>query len=84
MADTLAIAAMIRTLTAARGSDKSLCPSEVAQALLPGDANWQRLLPAIRAEAARLAQAGEIAVLRKGKPVDPTQPIKGVVRLRAV
>ena len=71
---------LILRLTAQRGADKSICPSEVARALRP---DWQRLMPAIRQAAARLAAAGQIEILRHGKPVDPAG-FKGVIRLRAV
>jgi hypothetical protein len=76
-----AIRDAILAQTAARGPEKSICPSEVARALEPED--WQRLMPRIRREAALLAREGRIDVLRKGKPVDPEQEIRGVIRLRA-
>jgi hypothetical protein len=76
-----AIRDAILAQTAARGAEKSICPSEVARALDPED--WQRLMPRIRREAALLAREGRIDVLRKGKPVDPEQEIRGVIRLRA-
>jgi hypothetical protein len=75
-----AIRDAILAQTAARGPEKSICPSEVARALDPED--WQRLMPRIRREAALLAREGRIDVLRKGKPVDPEQEIRGVIRLR--
>jgi len=74
-----AIAAEILRLTAARGPDKSICPSEVARALAPGA--WRPLLGAVRAEALRLAAAGRIEILRKGRPVAP-EAVRGVIRLR--
>jgi len=80
---TAAISATISALTASRGPDKSICPSEVARALLP---NWQSLLTDVRREACRLATAGQIDILRKGKiipPADlPASGPKGVIRLR--
>lgn len=75
-----AIRDTILAQTTARGPEKSICPSEVARALDPED--WQRLMPRIRREAALLAREGRIDVLRKGKPVDPEQEIRGVIRLR--
>jgi hypothetical protein len=75
-----AIRDAILAQTAARGPEKSICPSEVARALEPEE--WQRLMPRIRREAALLAREGRIDVLRKGKPVDPEQEIRGVIRLR--
>jgi hypothetical protein len=47
-----------------------------------GDA-WRRHLTAIRKAAIRLAVAGQIEILRKGKPAPPVD-IKGVIRLRRV
>jgi len=77
-----AIAAEILRQTAARGADKSICPSEVARALEPSEDAWRRLMGAVRAAAIRLAREGRVEVLRKGKPVDPAAEIRGVIRLR--
>lgn len=79
-----AIAAEILRQTEARGADKSICPSEVARALEPGEDAWRRLMGAVRAAAIRLAREGRVEVLRKGKPVDPALEIRGVIRLRIV
>lgn len=71
----------IRTRVAARGVGKSICPSEVARALAGDDPQrWKQLMPSIRRAAIRLARAGELRILRKGKPVDP-EDFKGVYRL---
>jgi hypothetical protein len=69
-------------LLAARG-DKSICPTEAARALAnqPADDSWRKSLPAIRQAAFRLARAGRIDILRKGKPVAP-EDAHGVIRLR--
>ncbi|CAH2599089.1 conserved protein of unknown function [Rhodovastum atsumiense] len=80
MSDTATEAEILR-LTAARGPGGSICPTEVARALVPGDA-WHGKLSAVRRAAIRLAQAGRIEILRKGKPVDPHGEIRGVIRLR--
>lgn len=66
-------------LAESRGPTKSICPSEVARALAP---EWRALLPAVRRTALRLAAAGRIDVLRKGKPVG-AEAVRGVIRLRA-
>ncbi len=79
MEDASRIEAMILSLTARSGPARSICPSEVARAL---DPEWQRLMTAVRRAAVRLAEAGRIDILRKGKPVSPEE-IKGVIRLRA-
>lgn len=74
---------IILTLTAARGLEKSICPSEVARALLPGSGQerWQSLMTPVRQAAIRLVAAGRIDILRKGKPV-AVGDVKGVIRLR--
>lgn len=61
-----------------RGVGKTICPSEAARAVSAD--GWRNLMTGVRAEAVRLAEAGEISIFRKGKPVDP-QTFKGVYRL---
>ncbi|MDJ0946390.1 MAG: DUF3253 domain-containing protein [Kiloniellales bacterium] len=82
------IAQQIFDLLAARGPGKSICPSEAARAMQaahgkakdPAEA-WRRYLAPVRQQALHLARRGEILILRKGKPVDPHKPVKGVIRL---
>ena len=62
------------------GPGRSITPQEAAEALLGID--WRRALPRLKQIACDLARAGEIEILRKGKPVDPAGEIKGVVRYR--
>ena len=66
-------------LAEARGPNGSICPSDVARALA---SEWRPLLPAVRRTAFRLAAAGRIDILRKGKPVQ-VEAARGVIRLRA-
>ena len=73
-----AIEATLLRLVTARGADKSICPSEAARALAP---EWQSLMGPVRRVAVRLAMAGRIDILRKGKPVAPAS-VRGVIRLR--
>ncbi|MDN3566573.1 DUF3253 domain-containing protein [Paeniroseomonas aquatica] len=76
------IAAEILRLTAERGPDKSICPSEVARALAGGDDGpWRPLMTPVRQAALVLQQAGAIEILRKGKAV-PAEQVRGVIRLR--
>jgi hypothetical protein len=82
MSDREAIAAAILRQVARRGAEKSICPSEVARALAPEEDAWRRLMGPVRAAAIALAREGRIEVLRKGKPVDPGQEVRGVIRLR--
>jgi hypothetical protein len=68
----------ILMLTSARGASKTICPSEVAQAI--DKSEWRRLMKRVRRVAATLAKAGQVAIYRKGKIIDPDE-IKGVIRL---
>lgn len=77
------IEAELLRLAAARGSAGSIDPAEVAHAVTPGPGEgWRSQLGAVRRAAIRLAQAGHIDILRKGRAVDPAQDIRGVIRLR--
>lgn len=78
MNTTADIEAEILRQTALRGAEKSICPSEVARALSP---EWQGLLGTVRGVAVRLAEAGRIDILRKGRPIEPAA-MRGVIRLR--
>ncbi|MET0257688.1 MAG: DUF3253 domain-containing protein [Methylobacterium sp.] len=76
-----AIRAAILAMTAERGVDKTICPSEVARALAgPNETEWSRLMGPIRVEAVRLADEGLVVVKRKGRVVDP-HDFKGIYRL---
>ena len=76
-----AIAAAILTLLAERGPGKTICPSEAARALGgPHPEGWGPLMQPVRKVAIRLAHAGQLSILRKGRVVDPGN-FKGVYRL---
>ncbi len=80
--DDAAIRREILRQTAARGTGRSICPSEVARALAGGeDGPWRPLMGPVRRAALGLARAGRIEILRKGKPVPP-EAARGVIRLR--
>jgi len=70
----------ILDLVAARGTAKSICPSEAARAL--GGVRWRILMPAVRRVALQLALAGRIEITQRGKRLDPSQEWAGPVRLR--
>jgi hypothetical protein len=70
-------AEILRQLAAA-APGRSVDPGEVAKAL---DPEWQKLTSAVRRAAVRLAEAGRIDILRKGRRVEPAG-VKGVIRLR--
>ncbi len=62
----------------AAGPGRSVSPEDVARALA---VDWHGQLSAVRRAAIRLAGAGRIEILRKGKPIAP-HDVKGVIRLR--
>ena len=74
-----AIEAAILSHVMALAPNASISPNDVAMAL---GSDWRTKLTAVRRAAIRLALDGQIEILRKGKPVDPTGA-KGVIRLRA-
>jgi Protein of unknown function (DUF3253) len=79
--DDAAIEAAMLGLVTERGADMTVCPSEVARALGgPHPDGWGPLMQPVRRVAVRLAHAGQIAILRKGKPVDPDD-FRGIYRL---
>jgi hypothetical protein len=73
------IAAAIRALLRSRAEGATICPSEAAR-VVDGVA-WRRLLPAVRLQAVRLAEAGALIVLRAGEPVTGDRT-KGVLRYK--
>lgn len=73
-----AIEAAILSHVGAAGPDGSITPNDVAMAMGP---DWRTKLSAVRRAAVRLAVAGQIDILRKGRPVDPMD-VRGVIRLR--
>jgi hypothetical protein len=72
---------LILRMTAARGPEKSICPSEVARAL---HADWQPHMKQVRAAAVALVRLSKIEILRKGRPVADLESLRGVIRLRIV
>lgn len=71
------IEAAILRLLAAPGT-RSITPEDAARAL---DADWRPLLGPVRRAALRLARAGRVEILHKGRPVPPEE-VRGVIRLR--
>lgn len=71
----------ILELIAARAPGKSISPAEAARALAgSNERQWSRLMKPLRAVAVDMAKAGELEILRKSKPVDPSS-FRGVYRL---
>jgi len=81
LANPTNIATAIVDLAAARGADKTICPSEVARHLGGQDeAAWRPLMDSIREQAIRLAEEGAIMIKQGGTPVD-TKDLSGIYRI---
>lgn len=65
--------------TRARGTEKTICPSEVAREL--GGEDWRSLMPTVRQVGIDLAETGAILVTQRGNIVDP-QTATGPIRYR--
>ena len=79
--DRKALRTAILDLLESRDAGKSISPTEVARAIAGSDEQkWSRLMKPLRAVAVEMAQKGEIVILRKAKPVDPSD-FRGVYRL---
>jgi hypothetical protein len=64
-----------------RGLHGSICPSDAARRAVAGTGlEWHTVLLPVRRAAVRLALAGHVVILRKGKPADP-QTFRGVYRI---
>ena len=79
MATTPDVSQAIIIMATLRGPDKTVCPSEIARALFPGD--WRKHMNEVRASAIELQLEGKVIITQKGKPVD-VDKIKGPVRIR--
>jgi hypothetical protein len=71
----------ILALLAERGAGRTIGPTDVARSLA-GDQpdQWGPLMQPIRRIAVRLMKEGRVAILRKGRAVDPDD-FRGVYRL---
>ncbi len=68
---------------AAQSPGRSVDPTAVARSIAGSDERlWSRLMGPIRTEAVRLAEEGQLVIVRKNRPVDP-RAFKGVYRLRS-
>ncbi|MEM9577741.1 MAG: DUF3253 domain-containing protein [Pseudomonadota bacterium] len=72
------ITSAIRDAAHRRGAGKTLCPSEVARVLAPGD--WRALMPEVRRQADALAAEGEILITQKGVAVSAVAA-RGPIRI---
>jgi hypothetical protein len=69
----------ILTMAADRGTDKTICPSEVARAMF-GE-NWRSEMQTVRDAAFDLAAQNKVIVTQKGEKVDP-ENFKGPIRIQ--
>ena len=65
-----AIADKIFDLLSKRQEGATICPSEVARALVTDGQRWRELMPRVRQVAHRLARDDRLEVTRGGVPVD--------------
>ncbi|NIP92797.1 MAG: DUF3253 domain-containing protein [Akkermansiaceae bacterium] len=72
------IRATILRLLDQRQPGATICPSEAARVLWPGE--WRRHMNEVRETAARMARIGELEICQGGSVVDPAA-IRGPVRL---
>lgn len=75
-----AIEDTIFALLAARREGATVCPSEVARALVAEEGPWRLLMPQVRQVAQGLAASHRLHVTRGGVTVDATRP-GGPIRL---
>lgn len=69
-------------LLESRAPSASICPSDVARSLEKEDAAWRALMPSVRKVAARLAEAGTVAITQGDRELAPEQIEHGPIRLR--
>lgn len=70
----------IFALLSVRQPGATICPSEVARALVPNGGAWREQMPQVRQVAQALAQQHRLRVTRGGVPVDATA-LGGPIRL---
>jgi hypothetical protein len=76
------IEAAILQLVAAAPEGRSISPADAAKAA--DSENHHKRFGHVRQAAIRLAKAGKVTILRKGKPVPDVETFKGVYRIGRV
>ena len=71
----------ILALLGRRDTDATLCPSEVARALVQDEAGWRALMPRVRDVAAALARDDRVRLTRGGVQLTPDDPGPGPLRI---
>ena len=74
-----AVEAALLDLLERRGAGKTVCPSEAARAVWPGD--WRDHMEDARRAARRLVAAGRAEITQGGRAVDPSRA-RGPIRVR--
>ncbi|MCL7987111.1 DUF3253 domain-containing protein [Sphingobacterium sp. lm-10] len=74
------ISEAILSATTARGSEKSICPSEIARVLYPDD--WRKYMKDIVEVAIELQHQGKVIITQNGEAVDIAH-IKGPIRIKS-
>lgn len=69
----------ILDLLSHRSAGGSICPSEAARVVRPGD--WRPLMERSRRAARRLVAAGHVEITQQGRRVDPSTA-RGPIRIR--
>lgn len=72
--------ATIRALLAARGPEKSICPSDVARSV--GGEGWRGVMDEAREAAREAARRGEVRLTAGSDELDPDGPLRGPIRIR--
>lgn len=76
------IEAAIVELLARRSAASTICPSEAARALAPGDEPaWRALMPHVRDVAQAMAGRDCLRITRRGQPVARGELHRGAIRL---
>lgn len=72
----------ILDMVAARGVDKTCCPSEIARALANDD-GWRELMPRVRRIAVELARQERLCITQGGVRIEPqdAEHLAGPIRL---
>lgn len=75
------VAETIIAMATARGSTKTICPSEVARKLWPDD--WRKHMPEVRACAFMLRDKSQVRITQKGTEIFGNK-IKGPMRIQII
>lgn len=75
----MSVSATILAMAAARGRDKTICPSEVARVLWPDE--WRTHMNEVRSAAFDLRDEGKIQISQKGEEVLNAE-VKGPIRIQ--